>query len=1209
MIIEKMFAKNINRKITGVIKVGQIEEKNKKEELVEYVVTKELAQHFHTFFANYGASIQNPTDEMGVWISGFFGSGKSHFLKILSYILGNTEVEGKKAASYFEGKDALAADGMTISNMALAARTKTKAILFNVDSKATSTGKSDSNAIVLVFNRVFNEKLGYCGAIPALADLEREMDNQGKFDDFKQAFEQIYGHPWITSRHKFAVIRDKVKQSLVQSGCMSEESATVWIREAKNNYSIAIDDFAARVQAYVEKTGERIVFLVDEIGQFISDDSQLMLNLQTMIEELGTRCKGKVWVIVTAQQDIDSMTDEMKQEDRRLDFSKIQGRFGTRLSLTSVNVDEVIRERILKKNKTAEDTLKALYMANETDIHNVVDFRNTIEMKKVTSPEEFAAVYPFLPYQFKLLGDVLTSIRLNAASGRNLSEGERSMLGAYQEAAKSLGKEKDGVLVPFYRFYDDLVKHLDHIHAGVIQRAQDNEKLNPNHEADCFAINVLKTLFLLKYVKGVPMTINNIQALMTTKIKERKADLKARIGDALNLLMKEMLVQQIQDTYEFLTDEEQDINREIERRNVQPADIIAAAADVVFDSICTVTRYKVSGRGGKYTFAFNQAVDNRPKRAVKTNEIGLRLITPDYDGPTDDGDMVMLSAQNSEAILVLPPEQRRYLKDLGNALKIMDYLQKVADPQKGKSTAIRATKQSEAGQAKDAALAALKEAIGEAKIFINGHAVTDITTHDAAGRMMEALGRLVDNIYFKLPYMQASKEDEDIRNLFKKDPQETLQLGDTADSNEQARKEVKEFISLQSGAHNKVSLKIIIDHFVRKPYGYTEPDIRYLAAELFRAGDMSVTVDKEPVTLFNHGPKELGDYFTNKKYLEKVLFAVRETISGARIRACKEVMRELFRATESTDDADKLMALFGEKAAALRKECQEMRNEHDKIAAQYPEYSFPGKKVIEDAGNLLTEITSVTETGQFFKKLAEGKDRLLDLAEDFHPVRTFYTNDAQKKIFCESGLRALKFYDSSQEHITDDTLIKVIKRIRAIVSDDRPYTKIKDLPGLYDTFAELYSAILEEKMEPVKQIIAQDRKTVLDHLAGKEYEDELKDKVVKDFAELEERAEKASDISLLLSFKDRADAKCQTWLNVLAMKDTETSADEPLSDHGKGNETDGKKKIKAKKTVLARTITSNWTIESEADIDQYLDTMKKQILKQLDDDHTVVITF
>ncbi len=107
MQIKQMFEKQIDRPITGVIKVGQILEDNKEQELSEYVVTKELSKHFREFFGNYASSIHNQTDEMGVWISGFFGSGKSHFLKILSYILDNEEVDGKKAIDYFKDKDAI----------------------------------------------------------------------------------------------------------------------------------------------------------------------------------------------------------------------------------------------------------------------------------------------------------------------------------------------------------------------------------------------------------------------------------------------------------------------------------------------------------------------------------------------------------------------------------------------------------------------------------------------------------------------------------------------------------------------------------------------------------------------------------------------------------------------------------------------------------------------------------------------------------------------------------------------------------------------------------------------------------------------------------------------------------------------------------------------------------------------------------------------
>ena len=105
MIIRDMFADDINRKINGVIKVDQAADDVIEQELNEYVITRELKKHFITFFNYYGNAFDQPTADMGVWISGFFGSGKSHFLKILSYLLQNSVVEGKRAIEYFtDGK-------------------------------------------------------------------------------------------------------------------------------------------------------------------------------------------------------------------------------------------------------------------------------------------------------------------------------------------------------------------------------------------------------------------------------------------------------------------------------------------------------------------------------------------------------------------------------------------------------------------------------------------------------------------------------------------------------------------------------------------------------------------------------------------------------------------------------------------------------------------------------------------------------------------------------------------------------------------------------------------------------------------------------------------------------------------------------------------------------------------------------------------------
>ena len=199
MKIKDMFAKKIDREIQGVIIVGQGEDANVSQELDEYVVTRELQKHFADFYSAYKKGIVGTTPKMGVWISGFFGSGKSHFLKILSYVLENKVVDGKSAIDYFVDDDKIA-DPMVLADMKLAASVPTDAILFNIDSKSESNGKENNDAIVSVFLKVFNKMQGFCSSNFALADLERRLFGEGKYDEFRSTFENSNGQPCEEAR-------------------------------------------------------------------------------------------------------------------------------------------------------------------------------------------------------------------------------------------------------------------------------------------------------------------------------------------------------------------------------------------------------------------------------------------------------------------------------------------------------------------------------------------------------------------------------------------------------------------------------------------------------------------------------------------------------------------------------------------------------------------------------------------------------------------------------------------------------------------------------------------------------------------------------------------------------------------------------------------------------------------------------------------------
>ena len=342
MLLGHMFNKDIGREIRGVIKVAQDDEETRFQELEEYVVTRELLKRLSLFYQNYQKGIDGYTDEMGVWISGFFGSGKSHFLKILSYLLENKAVKGKKPIELFEDK---VADSLVYADMQRAARLPCETILFNIDSKSPMGIKSDKEAILKVFVKVFYDHLGYYGDDLKVAELEKYLKKEGVLEKYQDSFASIKGEPWLERRNCFLFDEDAVVEALIRSTGMSEQSARNWFNHNSGS-NISIGQFAREVQEYIESKEDNfhLIFLVDEIGQYIGDNSELMLNLQTVAEDLGVYCKGKAWVIVTSQEDIDSVTNVKGN-----DFSKIQGRFKTRLSLSSASVDEVIKKRILEK--------------------------------------------------------------------------------------------------------------------------------------------------------------------------------------------------------------------------------------------------------------------------------------------------------------------------------------------------------------------------------------------------------------------------------------------------------------------------------------------------------------------------------------------------------------------------------------------------------------------------------------------------------------------------------------------------------------------------------------------------------------------------------------------------------------------------------------------------------------------------------------------
>ena len=1197
MIIKNMFSKPIDRDIKGVIKVGQDDNANIKQELEEYVVTRELQKHFSDFFSSYKKGINSTTDKMGVWISGFFGSGKSHFLKILSYLLDNKDVGGKKAIDYFI-EDNKIADPMVLADMKLAANVPTDVVLFNIDSKSEVNGKQSKVAIVSVLQNVFNEMQGFSGSNPFLADLERKLSEDGKYEEFKTRFEESFGTEWEEARNDFDFIQDDVIEVLADIDFMSEEAGRTWCEKATGDYSYKVEDFAKLVKKYIDKKGGNyhVVFLIDEIGQYIGDDSKLMLNLQTVTEDLGTACQGKAWIVVTSQQDIDSIT-----KTKGNDFSKIQGRFDTRLSLSSANVDEVIRKRILEKNEAGRQTLAFLYDDKETIIKNLILFNDGVEKKLYSDSENFAAIYPFIPYQFNLLGQVLTSIRTHGASGKHLAEGERSMLALFKESAVKVMEEEPGTIVPFNMFYDALEQFLDHSHKGVISRALDNDYLNPTHEVECFDVNVLKTLFMIKYVKEIKANVENISSLMVSSINDDRMALTQKVEEALKRLIKQTLVQKNNDIYVFLTDEEQEINRAIESQNVDSGEVIAKVSEMIFDGLYDEKKYRYPSFNGRYAFAFNQIVDDKPYKANQNYDISLKILTPYSDEVAEESVMRILSGQ-TECVLVVLPDDRTFLDEIRSALQIEKFIRYDATNTVTKFEAIKEAKKVEMRERNASAKLFLAESLKNADIYVRGDKL-QTNSKEIVSRINEAIGKLVATVYHKLSYIDSATSETDIRAMFRSDGQLTLD-GATQEKNALAVNDVNNYIALNTQRHMKTSMKSLLERFLKAPYGFIEADVQWIVAKLFKNGEISMYVNNEAVTLLSKTEEEIIRFLTRKEYNEKLMTEKRVKANDKQKKSVREVMKELFNVNPSSDDDDSIMKSFLGYANNLKTELEKLEIRYQTQSA------YPGKSLVYNGKKLLAEVLQVKYSAEFFVLVDSKKDDFLDFAEDYEPLKKFFAGE-QREIFDET-LRLMKIYDDSKTFIVNKDVESVVDEIKSIIKKSAPYSEIFKLPDLLDKFRKHYGDLLRELGKPIDDAIKDARARVFEVLEGKLCHDILVDKFIKLFHEIQDKADHCNNVAALQNIKVEVDAlkiRCIDEINEKEAKLTPSPVDD--------NNTSGDSpdvpfvNLKKQKTISIKSLntSASWQIENEEDVKKYVVELEKKLIATLEDNTVINIEF
>lgn len=1051
MQIKDIFEKNINRNINGVVKVNDDKETVLKQELEEYVVTKELKPHFHKFFNNFSESFEETTNKMGVWISGFFGSGKSHFLKILSYLLENKVVDNKKTIEYFRDKfdDPMEFDMIE----SCCSKGKNKTILFNIDSLS---GDKTKTAIKEVFAQVFYDSLGYYGRNIKVVRFEKNLDKLGKLSQFKDEFYKVAGTTWEESRDAFDLFADLIISSLEKLG-ISKQSAENLVY-AKDTEVFNIDSLVDDIKSYVNSQGKdfRLIFMVDEIGQYIGEDMNLMLNLQTLVEDLGTKCDGKVWVIVTSQEAIDKVI-KVKGDQ----FSKIMGRFDTRIHLTSSSVEEVVKKRLLAKNKVGEDCLKVVYESKSASLKNTFTFEQAAaDLKGYSSEEAFVEVYPFVPYQFRLFQNVLNELRTHDQAGFDTSDNSRNMLGAFRLGIieskgnsatafeyLSVGNNNNGALFSFDRFFDTISEKLNSTTRELIDRAI---TASENHDGiEKYDVCILKLLYLIRYVdKDIKATINNVSILMTDSIDQDQIALRKKVAESLERLKMHNYVSKNGDVFTFLSNEEKEVEIEIQNTHIDQEEISKAIGDIIFGDVYSSKKAKY----GIYDFEFGRYVDDMPIGPVASDALRFMIVTP--GNPLSDKDneptLIFDSMQSGKAICVLPNENGFYDK-LRDVAKVEKY-----NKTKNQTSLAQAVKSAIAARVSQAKLdraqinSSIEQALKNASFYISGQKVV-IKGASAKEKISNSLTELITDVYKELDKITDNFSDpSEVMALFNQEESLTGRMV----SNPDAVSSLEQYLNLRYQTMSTVTVAEIYKRYQNKPYGFRGYDIAAMIVELM--------IDQKVVLSYNgkeykKKDNQISTLLFNKSYVDSVIVKQRIAIDPVLLVKCINIMKDFTNSMDVPTKEDAFIEFAINTLQSNANDCELFINNY------YSNGNYPQKDAVSHAKSVYNEILLYkADASKFLGKIKEKENDLMDAQADVADIVAFFKG-TQKGIY-DNASKKVQFFNDDISFINENPKAKeTMDNIVAILGMERPFSKIALLPAYVQTLEQIHSELLEAK--------------------------------------------------------------------------------------------------------------------------------------------------
>lgn len=892
--IRSLLAREPEREIVGVIKVDDHDPARVWTELDEYVATEEIKGYFRTFVDRFIESRRGLGEDLCVWISGFFGSGKSHFLKALGYLLENRLLAGPGGTQVLSTEFLGEKFGLGSLVPLLTREFKTKALYVNLLDRDPARP-----AISRVIYRQLLKEKGLSTDF-WVAAWEEELAAVGKWEEFREWVRNQYGRSWEEERRLNAdAVLTRALVHLLPDRYPEEVAARRALDDSKARFAeILPETIAVRLRQEAEELDPqrgRLVVLLDEVGLYIGESQERVTDLNRLAEKVVQEGRGKVWLVATAQETLEELVPKLGVEQQVLAW--LQDRFRLRFKLTPGNIEEVVAERLLKKSPQGTRVLREVYerLAGQLSAGAVLQGVAGGRLDPRLTWERFVRFYPLMPYAIILLQEAFSTLRQrswgNEEVRRRLGGRERSMLQTVHAVLRGEGplaafaERPVGSLVTFDLLYDAISSEL-----SIIQSAHHHAITNRLRSLDVGeglpAPQVAKALFLLQQVgEWLPTTVENVAAVLYLNIEGNVTAHREAVKRTLETLKAEGWVVEEQGRYRFLSPVEHDFEQEVWQHRPSPAAKKEAAVGLVRE-LLERFRYE-HGERARTPQNVTLTADGQVIR--ETGELKVRLYSP-LSGK-EKQDVLAESVADPDTLFCLAREAPEFERMLERTLAIEKALDALhGRPLAGDQERYKQEIRREAEDNRSRRLPELLERAFLGGTFYLGGAESEPNGSSLASALENALKRIAANVFTEFIDVRVEREEDCAKILTWRPgaplPQVYQDLGLVGahgiNAACRAASQVLGELRRRQGEGLEMTGGALAAHFEKKPYGWSHQLLRLILATLFKNGSVSVEVDNQELTDPAH--PRVRQIFESYRNFRHAVFKVLPAVDWRRAR-------------------------------------------------------------------------------------------------------------------------------------------------------------------------------------------------------------------------------------------------------------------------------------------------------------------------------------